>query len=115
MDKKEKVMRGLEYCIVHDPDAKRNCVECPYNHEGIITNAPCANGLMADALSLLREYDTALKLMVFQYCNYEEGFYHKFMSAGEEAFKVLGIENGQSTDGVWEEWFQTNERGEDNA
>ena len=56
-EKCEKVVRGLECCIVRDPDAKRNCVECPYNHEGIITNAPCANGLMADALALLREQE----------------------------------------------------------
>lgn len=53
----EKVVRGLECCIVRDPDAKRNCVECPYNHEGIITNAPCANGLMTDVLALLKEQE----------------------------------------------------------
>lgn len=57
MPDREKVMKGLECCIVRDPDAKRNCVECPYNHEGIITNAPCANGLMADALALLKEQE----------------------------------------------------------
>lgn len=57
MPDREKVIRGLECCIVHDPDAKRNCVECPYNHEGIITNAPCANGLMSDALALLKEQE----------------------------------------------------------
>lgn len=56
-EKFEKVVRGLECCIVRDPDAKSNCVECPYNHEGIITNAPCANGLMADALALLKEQE----------------------------------------------------------
>lgn len=56
-EKLEKVVRGLECCIVRDPDAKSNCVECPYNHEGIITNAPCANGLMADALVLLEEQE----------------------------------------------------------
>lgn len=104
MDKREKVMRGLECCY------NNNCGACPY--AAIIK---CQFKLHSDALALLREYDTALKLMVFQYCNYEEGFYHKFMSAGEEAFRVLGIENGQSTNGIWEKWFQTNERGEDNA
>ena len=56
-EKREKVVRGLECCIVRDPDAKSNCVECPYNHEGIITNAPCANGLMADALAVLKELE----------------------------------------------------------
>ena len=58
MTKREKVIRGLECCIVCDPDAKSNCVECPYNHEGIITNAPCANGLMVDALVLLKERES---------------------------------------------------------
>lgn len=57
MADREKVMRGLECCIVRDPDAKRNCEECQYNHEGIITNAPCSNGLMADALALLKEQE----------------------------------------------------------
>lgn len=57
MPDREKVMKGLECCIVRDPDAKRNCVECPYNHEGFITNTPCANGLMADALVLLKEQE----------------------------------------------------------
>ena len=105
----EKVTRGLEACVC---DSRlMQCANCPYHTD----KSRCVTTLMRDALALLREYDTALKLMVFQYCNYEEGFYHKFMSAGEAAFRVLGIKNGQSTDGVWEKWFQTNERGEDNA
>ena len=104
---REKVMKGLEVCTTKPC----YCTDCPYEK----TCALDSQELMEDALALLREYDTALKLMVFQYCNEEEGFYHKFMSAGEEAFRVLGIENGQSTNGVWEKWFQTNERGDDNA
>lgn len=49
----EKVIRGLECCILRDPDDKCRCADCPYNqHE--ISNAPCANGLKFDALSLLK-------------------------------------------------------------
>lgn len=63
------------------------------------------------AIALLKEYDEALKLMVYQYCTMkpltvnDEVFHNKFMSAGEAAFRLLGLENGQSTDGVWERWF----------
>ena len=96
MPDREKVRHGLECCYGD------NCGACPYSRIRM-----CKHKLHNDALALLREYDTALKLMVFQYCNYEEGFYHKFMSAGEEAFRLLGIENGQSTNGVWEKWFPT--------
>ena len=49
------VIRGLECCVVSDPDAKRSCDECPYNHSGIISNAPCANGLMAQSLTLIKD------------------------------------------------------------
>lgn len=105
----EKVTRGLEACVC---DSRlMQCENCPYQTD----KSRCVTTLMRDAFALLREYDTALKLMVFQYCNVNEGFYHRFMSAGEEAFRVLGIENGQSTNGVWEKWFQTNERGEDDG
>lgn len=66
---------------------------------------------MRQAIALLKEYDEALKLMVYQYCTmkpltvHDEVFHNKFMSAGEAAFRLLGLENGQSTDGVWERWF----------
>ena len=109
MPDREKVMLGLECCL--KAESSDDCVECPYfNGE-----TDCVRQKNTDALALLREYDTALKLMVLQYCTLDDGFYHRFMSAGEEAFRVLGIENGQSTNGVWEKWFQNNERGEDNA
>jgi hypothetical protein len=43
----EKVIKGLECCIKHDPDDKMRCGECPY--EGA-----CLNRLKADALALLK-------------------------------------------------------------
>ena len=62
-----------------------------------------------DAVKLLKEYDSALRAMVYQYCTIDkhflkgkdcdnpeqEVFFNRFMSAGEEAFRVLGIENGE--------------------
>lgn len=116
MDKREKVIRGLEAHANPKSCETYAGEECPYYNLGDSDpKITCSSILAADALALLKEYDTALKLMVFQYCTVDEGFYNRFMSAGEEAFRVLGIENGQSTDGVWEKWFSTNERGKDNA
>lgn len=43
----EKVVKGLECCIKHDPDDKTRCDECPY--EGA-----CLNRLKANALALLK-------------------------------------------------------------
>ena len=55
--------------------------------------------VIQDAVKFLKEYDSALRGMVYQYCVEEHGekeeFFHRFMSAGEEAFRVLGIENGE--------------------
>ena len=72
---------------------------------------------MLDAIDLLKEYDSALRGMVYQYCTIQnqflkgkecdmpnqEVFFHNYMSAGEEAFKVLGIENGEEPgeDFIW--------------
>jgi hypothetical protein len=46
----EKVIKGLECCIKHDPDDKMRCGECPY--EGA-----CLNRLKADALALLKAHE----------------------------------------------------------
>lgn len=67
--------------------------------------------VVQDAIKLLKEYDSALRGMVYQYCTVDkkffegenrvirnpdqEVFFNGFMSAGEEAFRVLGIENGE--------------------
>ena len=46
MEIREKVVKGLECCILHDPDDKPRCNECPY--EGA-----CLNRLKNDALTLI--------------------------------------------------------------
>lgn len=50
----EKVCKGLGCCILRDPDDHRRCGECPYNPHSI-SNEPCTNGLMANALALIRQ------------------------------------------------------------
>lgn len=48
----------------------------------------------------------ALLLMVLQYCTTNDGLlYHSFMSAGENAFAVLGLKNGQRVDLLWDKVF----------
>ena len=63
-----------------------------------------------DILTVLEDYDQALRMMVYQYCTVEypddnnrEVFDHRFMSAGETAFDVLGIRRGDEVpeDFVW--------------
>ena len=55
MPDREKVIRGLECCVLHDPEDYHKCNECLYRPEpGIITNVPCSNRMMWDALALLK-------------------------------------------------------------
>lgn len=54
MEQFEKVCKGLECCILHDPDDHQRCGECPFSHHEI-SNAPCANGLKSNALALIRD------------------------------------------------------------
>ena len=51
---KEKAVKGLECCVLSDPDDHRRCGECPYNPHAI-SNEPCANGLKLNALALIRQ------------------------------------------------------------
>lgn len=46
-DIREKVIKGLECCILHDPDDKPRCESCPYD-------GACLNRLKHDALQLLK-------------------------------------------------------------
>lgn len=47
MADREKVIKGLECCILRDPDDKQRCSECPYEGN-------CVNRLKMDALSMLK-------------------------------------------------------------
>ena len=106
MPDREKVIKGLK-CYIGGFSGEENCKQCQYRPH----IDDCKSGAIMDAIALLKEYDDALKLMVYQYCTmkpltvHDEVFHNKFMSAGEAAFRLLGLENGQSTNGVWERWF----------
>ena len=109
--------------IAIDMEMPENCVECrfsevcPYYNEDRKGNA-CYQKMEIDALNLLKDYNDALKTMVYQYCTIKkkylfkencqdpdkEIFFNSHMSAGEEAFKVLGIENFQEVPEDWLEW-----------
>ena len=53
-EKREKVIEALEACVLKDPDDSRDCRHCPRcNYGAFITNS-CINGVMADALTLLK-------------------------------------------------------------
>ena len=55
------------------------------------------------AADAIEELQDALLLMVLQYCTTDDGLlYHSFMSAGENAFAVLGLKNGQQADPLWD-------------
>lgn len=75
--------------------------------EGLNSPQDCDANLIKNAAALLKEYDEALRLMVYQYCCWDtpeidpetEYFFNRHMSAGEAAFRVLGIENWQEVPG----------------
>lgn len=52
MADREKVIRGLECCILRDPDDHARCNKCPYDGN-------CVNRLKMDALALLKEQQSA--------------------------------------------------------
>lgn len=58
--------------------------------------------MMKRAADTIEELEYALLLMVLQYCTTDDGLlFHEFMSAGENAFAVLGLENGQQEAPLW--------------
>ena len=48
MAEREKVIKGLECCIMRDPDDHTRCGECPYH------STMCGNRLKIEALALLK-------------------------------------------------------------
>ncbi len=55
-----------------------------------------------EAADAIEELEYALLLMVLQYCTTDDGLlFHEFMTAGENAFAVLGLENGQQEAPLW--------------
>lgn len=52
----EKVIRGLECCILRDPDDHARCSQCPYESN-------CVNRLKMDALALLKAQEPRVMTM----------------------------------------------------
>ena len=50
---REKVIKGLESCIIRYPDDKPRCDDCPYE-------SMCCNRLKIDALAMLKEQERQL-------------------------------------------------------
>ena len=104
----ERVIDSLECCDNRDA----TCNGCLYDKECCGDAKP----LVHDALTAIRDCRDALRIMVYQYCTdgneytKEERFNHMYMSAGETAFEVLGIHNG---DIVPEDWLWPKEQGGD--
>lgn len=103
MKKYEDILWALE-CCSYKKDSDE-CDNCSYFSGCAVTESSAFTELAHDVLELLKEYDDALRLMVYQYCTEGHGdkdeFFNAYMSAGENAFKVLGIENGQEVPEDW--------------
>ena len=85
----DELVKALRHCIFGD------CRDCGYYNN-------CAN-LTREAADAIEEMQKALLLMVLQYCTTDDGLlYHSFMSAGENAFAVLGLKNGQQAEPLWD-------------
>jgi hypothetical protein len=80
----EKVIKGLECCILHDPDDKQRCSECPYEGN-------CVNRLKMDALSLLKAQEP--RVMTKEEIIGWDG-YIWFEFSGMRAMKVVLIDYG---------------------
>ena len=93
---------------------------CSYYDDKDNGEPACGTKLLTDTIELLKEYDSALRTMVYQYCTIDkqflegknrvipnpdqEVFFNSYMCAGEEAFKVLGIKNGEEVPEDWLRW-----------
>ena len=51
-----------------------------------------------EAKKRIEQLEEALMLMVYQYCVTDDRLDHRYMCAGEHAFDVLGLENGESVE-----------------
>ena len=112
----QKVIDGLQHhagiadwgCWNDNDDSSNDETVMPSEYCPYFDEENCGAALLTEAINLLKEYDSALRTMVYQYCTEEHGekedFFHYFMSAGEEAFKVLGIKNGEEVPEDWLRW-----------
>ena len=87
-----KLVKSLRQC------AEASCAGCKND----LVQIGCRGMLQNEAADAIEELEYALLLMVLQYCTTDDGLlFHEFMTAGENAFAVLGLENGQQESPLW--------------
>lgn len=77
----DEIKKAFECCM-----QMHGCKECSYSGER------CTVELSKDTLAYIQELEAVVMLMVLQYCQANGKLDHQFMCAGEQAFKVLGLE-----------------------
>ena len=79
-----------------------NCDECSKEEVCLSFTNKRIIEVATQAADAIEELEYALLLMVLQYCTTDDRLlFHEFMSAGENAFAVLGLENGQQEAPLW--------------
>lgn len=77
MTERNKVIEALEACVLKDPDDSRDCKHCPRcNYGAFITNS-CINGVMADALALLKAQEPITDETSDGYHTFNELYHHR--------------------------------------
>lgn len=94
MKSPDEIKKGLECCAM---SSYRCEDDCPYREQ--CRNEQGGKAMNEDALSLIQQLEAerdamkeALGLMVYQYCVRGTELDHRYMCAGETAFRVLGLE-----------------------
>lgn len=97
----DEIKKALECCFQNS----EQCVDCPYYP------VTCDRELVRDAREYIRQLEAerdamkeALGLMVYQYCVSGTELDHRYMCAGETAFRVLGLEQYGDTSSL-ESWL----------
>lgn len=72
MPDREKVIEALEACVLKDPDDSMDCRHCPRCNYGAFITTSCINGVMADALALLKAQEPIAPVKVNRYMETDE-------------------------------------------
>ena len=108
MTERNKVIEALEACVLKDPDDSRDCKHCPRcNYGAFITNS-CINGVMADALALLKAQEPITGETSDGYHTFNELYHHRAVlfsvivnNYKELAWKSVRHHDGTMYDGMF--------------
>ena len=110
----ELVKRLRELQILTEHCDEQSCLECKNRELCDKYDNKTLSGTYKEAADAIEELRGALLLMVLQYCTTDDGvLYHSFMSVGENAFAVLGLENGLQADPLWDRLLPLKEQAEE--